>query len=370
MATPEITRLELTPEQQEQQQRSEMAKRAETAKTMALTDPIELDLFVRYNMDPKIWRLTSREGLLFTTPLSLIIGLPLALPLIFLTLALAAGGKTYLLTTVLSTIMLSLLGYYISETLIVTFKDTLIKRGIQGRDLNKAGQKREKPPVAEALGIVVSIVFMLITVPQQVTLEFTMDRLVEHNAGLLAIAMVVLLGFVDDVVDLKWRYKLVFPTIASFPLLVAYKGPTSVVVPKLLRVVFGNYLNLGALYYIYMSNISIFCTNAINIYAGINGIEVGQSFIIGCFVLIHNVIEIVLNKDKEGSEAQETLLNHMYSLTIMLPFVACTLALVKYNSFPSQVFVGDTFCYAAGMTFAVVGILGHFSKTLMLFFIP
>lgn len=33
-------------------------------------------------------------------------------------------------------------------------------------------------------------------------------------------------------------------------------------------------------------------------------------------------------------------------------------------------FVGDTFCYFAGMTFAVVGILGHFSKTMLLFFMP
>lgn len=38
--------------------------------------------------------------------------------------------------------------------------------------------------------------------------------------------------------------------------------------------------------------------------------------------------------------------------------------------YPSSVFVGDTFCYFAGMTFAVVGILGHFSKTMLLFFIP
>lgn len=33
-------------------------------------------------------------------------------------------------------------------------------------------------------------------------------------------------------------------------------------------------------------------------------------------------------------------------------------------------FVGDTFCYLSGITFATVGILGHFSKTLLLFFIP
>jgi UDP-N-acetylglucosamine--dolichyl-phosphate N-acetylglucosaminephosphotransferase len=34
------------------------------------------------------------------------------------------------------------------------------------------------------------------------------------------------------------------------------------------------------------------------------------------------------------------------------------------------VFVGDTFCYFAGMTFAVAGIHGHFTKPLWLFFLP
>jgi len=45
----------------------------------------------------------------------------------------------------------------------------------------------------------------------------------------------------------------------------------------------------------------------------------------------------------------------------------CILAIVRY---PARVFVGDTFCYFAGMSFAVVAILGHFSKTMLLFFIP
>jgi len=111
--------------------------------------------------------------------------------------------------------------------------------------------------------------------------------------------MVVLLGFVDDVIDLKWRHKLIVPTVASFPLLMAYKGLTSVVVPQILRGLLGSYINLGILYYIYMGNIAIFCTNAINIYAGINGIEVGQSFIIGCFIVIHNIIEITYKQRQE-----------------------------------------------------------------------
>jgi UDP-N-acetylglucosamine--dolichyl-phosphate N-acetylglucosaminephosphotransferase len=46
------------------------------------------------------------------------------------------------------------------------------------------------------------------------------------------------------------------------------------------------------------------------------------------------------------------------------------LTVIFFHRYPSQVFVGDTFNYLSGMTFAVVGILGHFSKTILLFFIP
>lgn len=181
---------------------------------------------------------------------------------------------------------------------------------------------------------------------------------------MLAICLGILLGFIDDVIDLRWRHKVIFSTVASFPLLVAYNGLTSVVVPKILRGIIGGTLNIGPLYYVYMGSLAIFCTNSINIHAGINGIEVGQSFIIGCFIVIHNIIELKLDI------SDEIYWNHMFSLTIMMPFLLTTLALLKHNAYPSKVFVGDTFCYFAGMTFAVVGILGHFSKTLLLLFIP
>lgn len=42
---------------------------------------------------------------------------------------------------------------------------------------------------------------------------------------------------------------------------------------------------------------------------------------------------------------------------------------IEYR-YPARAFIGDTYCYFSGMAFAVVGILGHFSKTLLLFFLP
>ena len=57
-----------------------------------------------------------------------------------------------------------------------------------------------------------------------------------------------MLGFLDDVFDIRWRHKLPIPIVASIPLLMVYyaeRGNTHVVVPLPLRFIFGTLLNLG-----------------------------------------------------------------------------------------------------------------------------
>ncbi|XP_032724590.1 UDP-N-acetylglucosamine--dolichyl-phosphate N-acetylglucosaminephosphotransferase isoform X3 [Lontra canadensis] len=173
----------------------------------------------------------------------------------------------------------------------------------------------------------------------------------------------IFLGFADDVLNLRWRHKLLLPTAASLPLLMVYFtnfGNTTIVVPKPFRPILGLHLDLGILYYVYMGLLAVFCTNAINILAGINGLEAGQSLVIAASIIIFNLVEL------EGDCRDD----HVFSLYFMIPFFFTTLGLLYHNWYPSRVFVGDTFCYFAGMTFAVVGILGHFSKTMLLFFMP
>ncbi|KAM4652790.1 UDP-N-acetylglucosamine--dolichyl-phosphate N-acetylglucosaminephosphotransferase isoform 3-T3 [Discoglossus pictus] len=173
----------------------------------------------------------------------------------------------------------------------------------------------------------------------------------------------IFLGFADDVLNLRWRHKLLLPTAASLPLLMVYFttfGNTTIVVPKPLRIILGLHVDLGILYYVYMGMLAVFCTNAINILAGINGLEAGQSLVIAGSIILFNIAE--LNGDCRD--------DHLFSLYFLIPFFFTTLGLLYHNWYPSRVFVGDTFCYFAGMTFAVVGIVGHFSKTMLLFFIP
>jgi UDP-N-acetylglucosamine--dolichyl-phosphate N-acetylglucosaminephosphotransferase len=67
---------------------------------------------------------------------------------------------------------------------------------------------------------------------------------------------------------------------------VAYGGGTGVVVPLPLRTLgLPPYLELGILYKLYMVMLVVFCSNAINIFAGVNGLEAGQTFIIACAVV-------------------------------------------------------------------------------------
>ncbi|XP_017060429.1 LOW QUALITY PROTEIN: UDP-N-acetylglucosamine--dolichyl-phosphate N-acetylglucosaminephosphotransferase [Drosophila ficusphila] len=268
--------------------------------------------------------------------------------------------------------------YCMTVRMIPRFRDMFIKANLFGNDLCK----KDKPQVPESFGVLIGCVFLVslfVFIPIPFAFDeaaatdaitggkpdtFPHDKFVELIAALLSICCMIFLGFADDVLDLRWRHKLLLPTIATLPLLMVYYvnyNSTTVIMPNFARDLVGTSLNIGVLYYVFMGMLAVFCTNAINILAGINGLEVGQSLIIAGSILLFNAIELSLGHQVDS---------HIFSIYFMLPFLATTLALWKFNKYPSQVFVGDTYCYFAGMTFAVVGILGHFSKTLLLFFLP
>nr|ANM86114.1 UDP-N-acetylglucosamine--dolichyl-phosphate N-acetylglucosaminephosphotransferase [Stygiella incarcerata] len=252
----------------------------------------------------------------------------------------------------------SFIGTLVTDRFIPIVSNLAKTVGITGKDLHKI-DKNELP---EAQGFAPATVYLVcLIVIQTAVATFTSSKLVEYHAAVSAICFMVLLGFADDVLNIPWRYKIFLPGIASLPLLLAYSGVTDVVLPKLLVALIGQHtIDLGILYYMYMLALAIFCTNSINILAGVNGLEVGQSIVIGCAILVHNLLEL-------DGPCRE---NHIVSLTLVFPFLACCLPLLRRNWFPARVFVGDTFTFFAGMTLAVCGILGHFSKTLLIFFIP
>lgn len=215
--------------------------------------------------------------------------------------------------------------------------------------------------------------------------RFPHSKLSSYQSALNTLQATTILGLADDILDLRWRHKFFIPAVASLPLLIVYYvdfGVTSVVVPNFLISYMpqnARLINLGPIYYAYMAFLSIFAPNSINILAGINGIEVGQSLVIAGLLVLNSSLYLVPfpgnpvlvnNANNQMYTPHPATESHLLALYILLPFIAVSLALYIHNRYPARVFVGDTYCYVAGMTFAVVAILSHFSKTLLLLLIP
>ncbi|KII62743.1 UDP-N-acetylglucosamine--dolichyl-phosphate N-acetylglucosaminephosphotransferase [Thelohanellus kitauei] len=263
----------------------------------------------------------------------------------------------------------SVLSYYFCNRFVSNNYQLFKAAGLQGKDYGRP----EAPPIAEAVGVVGSAVYLCvlsinIMVPYLICIYFLGINIYEHIslvailAGSWSICSMCLLGFTDDVLNLRWKHKLVLPVISSFPLIVVYciqKASTYVLIPFPFKYLLGTSVDLGVFYLVYVCCLALFCTNSINILAGINGLEVGQSIIIAISMIIMSLVELYLgNKDA------------IIILFFLIPFTAVSLSLLKFNWFPASIFVGDTYCYYSGMTLAVSGILGHSSRTLLLFFIP
>lgn len=159
----------------------------------------------------------------------------------------------------------------------------------------------------------------------------------------------ILLGFADDMLDLLWRYKLIFPFFIVIPLVSVYSGSTHVSVIYPFSLMFGPTLEIGFLFHIYITLLGIYKTNTINIYAGINGLEVGQSIVAASGMLLYFAADILLN----GNSSK-----YLYSSFLLISFLGTAIALMKLNAYPSQIFIGDTFCYFAGIVLAIAAIYG------------
>ncbi|KAG5464269.1 hypothetical protein LSCM1_00450 [Leishmania martiniquensis] len=332
---------------------------------------------------------------------------------------------------------------------------TLFERNIFGVDINKttveqrlefaakrrAGQVEEKEfqkqAIPESLGILAGAVYLSVVMVLTLCLwllgaarDGASNVFASLPGPLLTITVMLLLGFVDDVLDVKWRHKIILTTLGSLPLIMTYDGSLSVLMPCVVGRLGLSTVNatkewlqrlaaaqgmpvtafhvtapltwlsyalshrsyvdisdsgaaliyLGPVYLVYLALLCIFCTNSINILAGVNGVEVGQSIVIAVASVVYNLFQMRLERqataDLSRSAGAVAAVRDMSSdhqlraLLLLGPFIGVSLALWRYNRYPSRIFVGDSYTYFAGTVLAVSGITGVYSKTLLLFFAP
>jgi UDP-N-acetylglucosamine--dolichyl-phosphate N-acetylglucosaminephosphotransferase len=287
----------------------------------------------------------------------------------------------------------SVLAYATTARLMpIVARRTLGKRNMFGLDINKKGTKMGEIAIPEALGLASGCaVLVSLVIGRTLHTAFILDNSgeSEHNAALATIGFMLFLGFVDDVLDLPWRAKMILPGFAATMLAQSYQGSTSIVVPRMfrenMRSVLGaldsvpivrdivtmkvdmksGLMDVGYIYIAFIWLLAVFLSNAINIHAGLNGLECGQSLVIAGGIIVLNVWSLLTDPTSNVVVGP-----HVFSLLLIAPFFAATVSLLEQNWYPSAVFVGDSYTYFAGMTLAVAGILGHFSETLLLFCLP
>ncbi|KAK8127712.1 hypothetical protein PG984_008820 [Apiospora sp. TS-2023a] len=296
----------------------------------------------------------------------------------------------------IASLALSGLGFAASYAMVRWLGPTFMKAGLQGRDMAKVNNRDMLPECMGAVCAVVYLLIIIVFIPfpfyKDIVLatsgggnrdvvmnfdyvekgrllhKFPHTKLASYLAAIISLQFITILGIGDDLFDIRWRHKFFIPAFASIPLLVVYFidfGVTSIVLPTFLQPYAGReLLDLGFFYYAYMAAFCIFSPNSINILAGINGIEVSQSIVIALLLAFNDVLYLVTPYPHPATDS------HLFSLYFLLPFLGVSFALWMHNKYPARVFVGDTYCYFAGMVFVMVSILGHFSKTLILLLIP
>ncbi len=229
--------------------------------------------------------------------------------------------------------------------------------GLTGRDVHKPG----KPSIPEMGGPAVMAgflagIFLFIWI--RVFLYGKPQGLVELFAGILTVMMISLIGMLDDIsgikkvkgkrIGLKQWQKPLLTLPASLPLVAIMAGNSTISLPF-----FGS-VDVGILYPLVLVPVGVVgASNAINMLAGLNGLEAG----LGAVLLSALGIYAYLNGN---------LLVAAFALT----FASALFAFLYYNWYPAKIFPGDSLCYAIGAAVASVAILGNMERYSLYCFLP
>ncbi|MEM2906611.1 MAG: UDP-N-acetylglucosamine--dolichyl-phosphate N-acetylglucosaminephosphotransferase [Candidatus Odinarchaeota archaeon] len=215
------------------------------------------------------------------------------------------------------------------------------KAGLKGVNLHSKSREEN----AESLGLVIGMITVIVIILMSFLLKSYIDLI---YTAIMSAVLALILGFVDDVLNVRWRYKLLIPLFASIPLILNYAGSTSVEVP------FIGVIELGLIYpLLLIPLITIYMANSINIYAGINLLEAGQVIVLTSVIIILGAVT--------GNEL---------ALYMAVPFLGGCLALAWFNKYPARVFVGNSFTYFAGMFLISVVVLANMEKIFILCTFP
>ncbi len=208
--------------------------------------------------------------------------------------------------------------------------------------------KPNRPATAEMGGLAVlvglavgSAVFLLASPPEDgAGLAFV--------AGLSAIGFTGVVGIVDDLFDVRQRYKPFMIVVASLPLVYFLLDRGSVFIPLMGSV------DVGLIFPLVAVPLAVTTTaNFSNMFAGFNGLEGGVAVISLAALSFLTMV------------AGDPTLSALAAI-----IAAAYLGFLFLNWYPAKIFPGDTGTLMAGAAVAVIGILGRLEFVVIILSIP
>lgn len=215
--------------------------------------------------------------------------------------------------------------------------------GIVGRDINKP----DRPEVPEMGGLAVFLGFnagvFAFLVLTQVSPETEMVVL----AALITGAGAAMTGILDDLVELRQRFKAFIPFVFAAPLAL-YLGDRTVAFPLV------GTLDFGLAYTILLVPLGVACaSNGFNMLEGYNGLGAGIGLVLATAL-----------------GALAVLNGHPAALILLVPLAGALLVFLAFNRYPARVFPGDTMTLFVGAVLAAGAMLGKIEFWGFLLFIP
>jgi UDP-N-acetylglucosamine--dolichyl-phosphate N-acetylglucosaminephosphotransferase len=231
----------------------------------------------------------------------------------------------------------SLFASFVTSYLITPWiGNKLSQSGITGKDMNK----KTRPDIPALGGLAITGGFVA-----GIVIPIWYNNSISLLAALTAVLIVTLTGLLDDLFQISRKTKALLPVIASIPLIAAKSGISSMAFPII------GMVELGQLYPLLVIPLGMTgASNAVNMLAGLNGLETGLGIIMhGTFVISSLFIL--------GVHPQAT-----NALFISASMLGALLGFLRYNWYPAKVFMGDVGTLQIGAALAAASIVGNMEK--------
>jgi len=222
--------------------------------------------------------------------------------------------------------------------------------GMVGLDVHKPNT----PEVAECGGVVFMLAYLI---GLFIFIPFVGETLEEGIIGTAAtVIFSSFIGLVDDVYKTRWRIKVLTPLIGGVPLAVMRLGRTTMSTPFGI-IYFEEFGLVGLiLFYCFITPFIVTaCANAVNMFAGLNGLEAGSTAIMALALSFLCLL-------KGGKQ--------LTGAFILIPFLGAVAAFLLYNRYPSRVFPGDVGTFGMGSVIACCAMLAYLERAVFFMFIP